>query len=202
MGLFDDLGKKVTDAGQKTLQKTKEMSEVVRINSLISQNESRLNNLYYQIGKLYVSVHGSDREETFAGMLDSVAEIEQQISGYRKQIQDIKGVQRCEKCGAEVPMDVAFCSACGAAMPKIESTTNSDDLVKCPDCGALVEKGMRFCTTCGHIMNLSTVPAQEITESFVPAEDVTTESSVRICPQCDAKITDDSVFCTVCGTKL
>lgn len=172
MGLLDDLGKKVTDAGQKTLQKTKEMSEVVRINSLISQNESRLNNLYCQIGKLYVSVHRNDREEAFAGMLDSVAEMEQQISGYRKQIQDIKSV------------------------------ANSDDLVKCPGCGSMVEKGMRFCTTCGHTLNLPDVSATEITESFVPAEDLTAESSVRKCPQCGTEITDDSVFCTVCGTKL
>lgn len=202
MGLLDDFGKKVSDAGQKTLQKTKEMSEVVRINSLISQNESRLNNLYYQIGKLYVSVHGNEREEAFSEMIDSVAEMEQQISGYRKQIQDIKGVQRCEKCGAEVPIGVAFCSACGAAMPKMETTTNSDDLVQCPECGAKVEKGMRFCTTCGRTLNLSAVPASEITESFDPAEDMTAESSVKICPQCGTEITDDSVFCTVCGTKL
>lgn len=36
MGFFDDLGKKVTDAGQKTMQKAQEMSELARINSLIS----------------------------------------------------------------------------------------------------------------------------------------------------------------------
>ena len=35
MGFFDDLGKKVTDAGQKTMQKAQEMSEVARINSCL-----------------------------------------------------------------------------------------------------------------------------------------------------------------------
>ena len=51
MGFFDDLGKKVTDAGQKAMQKTQEMSEIVRVNSLISQNENKINN---EIGRAHV----------------------------------------------------------------------------------------------------------------------------------------------------
>ena len=113
MGFFDDLGKKVTDAGQKTMQKAQEMSEVARINSLISQNESKINNVYYQIGKLFVSIYGNDCREEFAGMVATVAELEQQNATYKKQIQEVKGIQHCEKCGAEVAMGVAFCSSCG-----------------------------------------------------------------------------------------
>ena len=60
MGLFDNFSRKVTDAGQKTVQKTKELSEIARINSLINQEENKINNTYYQIGKLYVSIHGRD----------------------------------------------------------------------------------------------------------------------------------------------
>ena len=69
MGFFDDLGKKVTDAGQKTMQKAQEMSEVARINSLISQNESKINNVYYQIGKLFVSIYGNDCREEFVDVI-------------------------------------------------------------------------------------------------------------------------------------
>ena len=65
MGFLDDLGRKVTDAGQKTMQKTRGMSEVARINSLVSREETEVNNLYYQIGKLYVNIHGKDGEEDF-----------------------------------------------------------------------------------------------------------------------------------------
>lgn len=203
MGFFDDLGKRVTDAGQKTVQKTREMSEVARINSLISQSESKINNLYYQIGKLYVSVHGNDCEEDFRGMVESVAELEQQISTFRNQIQDIKGVQRCEKCGAEVQRGVAFCSSCGAAMPKVEKQANLDDYVKCPSCGTLVAKGMRFCTSCGHAMTAPTTSAPKDASPVVPVE-VTDEgaSTARVCPNCGAALTDDSAFCTECGTKL
>lgn len=91
MGFFDDLGKKVTDAGQKTMQKAQEMSEVARINSLISQNESKINNVYYQIGKLFVSIYGNDCREEFVGMVATVTELEQQNATYKKQIPGCKG---------------------------------------------------------------------------------------------------------------
>lgn len=152
MGLFDDFGKKVTDAGQKAMQKTQEISEVTRINSLISQNENKINNAYYQIGKLFVSIYGNDCQEEFVGMVATVAELEQQNVTYRKQIQDIKGIQHCEKCGAEVPKGVAFCSSCGTAMPQTDKQSVTDDCVKCPNCGTMVKKEMRFCTACGQNM--------------------------------------------------
>lgn len=195
MGFFDDLGKRVTDAGQRAVQKTQEMSEVARINSLISQNESKINNTYYQIGKLYVNIHGNDGEEDFAGMVATVAELEQQNAEYRKQIQDVKGVQRCPKCGAEVSRGVSFCSSCGTAMPKIESKEPLIDGVKCPKCGAMVKKGMRFCTSCGQAMT-SPIPQMQAGD----ANGV--ENTAKVCPQCGATITDDATFCTECGTKL
>lgn len=110
MGLFDNFSRKVTDAGQKTVQKTKELSEIARINSLINQEENKINNTYYQIGKLYVSIHGRDNEEEFGGMVSNVLEMEQRIENYRREIQNLKGVTRCSQCGAEVQKGVAFCN--------------------------------------------------------------------------------------------
>ena len=195
MGFFDDLGKKVSDAGQRAVQKTQEISEVARINSLISQNESKINNTYYQIGKLYVSIHGNEGEEDFAGMVATVAELEQQNVEYKKKIQDVKGVQRCPKCGAEVSRGVAFCSSCGTAMPQIEGKVTPADSVKCPKCGAMVKKGMRFCTSCGQTMTFPVPQTQSAGTDII-------ENTEKLCPQCGAKVTDGSVFCIECGTKL
>ena len=199
MGFFDDLGKKVTDAGQKTMQKAQEMSEVARINSLISQNESKINNVYYQIGKLFVSIYGNDCREEFAGMVATVAELEQQNATYKKQIQDVKGIQHFEKCGAEVAMGVAFCSSCGAAMPKVDKQP-SDDVEKCPHCGSFVKKGMRFCTACGKAMVQPAVAQPVVVENAIV--DKVEEATERFCTECGAKITDDAAFCTECGAKL
>lgn len=201
MSFFSELGKKVTDAGQKTVQKTKEISEVAHINSLISQNENKINNTYFQIGKLYVSIHGNDGEEEFEGLVGMIAELEQQIVAYRKQIQDIKGIQHCEKCGAEVPKGVAFCSSCGNAMPKVEMHENFDDCVRCA-CGAMVKKGMRFCTSCGKSMTSLTVSKAVTTQSQDNMIETEEKNLENVCPNCGAKLEHDSVFCTECGSKL
>lgn len=195
MGFFDGLGKKVTDAGQKTLQKTKEMSETVRINSMISDEEKMINNTYIQIGTLYVSKHKEDCEDEFAVMVNNVLEAQQRIKDYQKQIQNIKKVQRCENCGAEVQQGAAFCNSCGATMLKVQ-VESTDKLIKCENCGAVVKKEMSFCTQCGKAMT------QPTATSRIDLDADEKKNSERVCQSCGAKIIDDSVFCTECGAKL
>lgn len=195
MGFFDDLGKKVTDAGQKTIQKTKELSDIARINSLISEEEKKINNSYHQIGELYVSMYANSCNGKFAGMVSAVIEAEHRIREYRKQIQDIKGVLRCEKCGAEVERGVAFCSACGTAMPRMSVTDNMEDYIKCDNCGNLVKRGMRFCTSCGKELNASESSKQE--------DELPKIELIEIhCSKCGAVQTGNSTFCIKCGAKL
>lgn len=195
MAFFDNLSKRASETTAKAMQKAQELSEISRINSLISEEEKKINATYYQIGKLYVSVHGSDGEENFSGMVAAVLEGEQKINDYRRQIQNIKGIQRCEKCGAEVARGVAFCSSCGAPMPKVENPL-PDDVIRCENCGTMVKRGMRFCTSCGKPMVL---PTAQDTPALNTSEEPATK---RACPSCGAEIEGDVAFCTECGTKL
>lgn len=195
MAFWDNLSQKASATTAKAVQKAKEMSDLARLNSMISEEENKINNTYYQVGKLYVSMHLHDHEEEFSGMIASLVESEDKIKNYRQQIQDIKGVVRCAQCGAEVQVGVAFCSSCGAPMPKVEPV-NTDDLVRCEGCGAMIKKGVRFCTSCGKPMVQMTSP-ETVNE---PA--VTSEPEIKICPNCGGKVGSDFAFCTACGTKL
>lgn len=195
MAFFDNLSKKVSEAGQKTIQKTKELAETSKLNAMITDEETTINSTYFQIGKLYVSIHKDNCEEEFQSMIQTIAEAEAKIRDYKKQIQDIKGVQRCEKCGAEVSSGAAFCSSCGATMPQVQVTA-PNDTVRCESCGAFVKKGMRFCTACGKPME--TVYSVETAKE----ESLADEVQETICPSCGAKIAGDTAFCTECGTKL
>lgn len=198
MALFDNLSKKASEAGQTAIQKAKELSETTRLNSMISDEEKVINNTYYQIGKLYAAIHRDNPEPDFSSMISLVTEAEAKIRNYKQQIQEIKGVQRCENCGAEVPRGAAFCSSCGAAMPKIEAAAPGN-YVTCGNCGAKVEKGMRFCTACGTPME-TTSPAEPVpvAESEVAEIEVTD----RVCPNCGAKVEKGIRFCTACGTPM
>lgn len=99
-------------------------------------------------------MHSQDHEEEFVGMIVTLAEPEEKIKRYRRQIQDIKDVVRCPQCSAEVQPDAAFCGSCGTPMPKAQPV-NTDDLVQCDSCDAMVKSGTKiedniaFCTECG-----------------------------------------------------
>ena len=195
MAFWDNFSQKASETTAKAVQKAKEMSDIAKLNSMISEEETKINNNYYQVGKLYVTMHSHDHEEEFAGMVASIAESEEKIKSYRQQIQDIKGVVRCPQCGAEVQSGVAFCSSCGAPMPKVQPV-NTGDMVRCEGCGAMNKKGVRFCTSCGK-------PMVHVATSETTGESVT-ESAVqdKVCPNCGANIEPDVAFCTECGTKL
>lgn len=195
MALLDSLGKKASETTAKAMQKAKELSETASLNSMISDEEKKINNNYFQIGKLYASLHQHDCEEAFAGMLSSIIESEGKISDYRQQINDLKGVIRCEKCGGEVPRGVSFCSSCGSPMPVAETVITAD-CVRCENCGTSVKREMRFCTSCGKPM---AQPAFQKSPNMMEAE---TESVGKACPGCGIVVADDSAFCTECGVAL
>ena len=203
MAFFDDIGKKLSQATQATAQKAKELADVTRINGAISDEEKKINNNYYQIGKLYVAMHSQDHEADFAGFISSIKESERKITDYRSQVQKIKGITKCEKCGAEVAMNMAFCSSCGSPMPK-NAANQGGSTIKCTGCGQSISKDVRFCTSCGK-------PMAEIVQYYAPVHSepepqeapVTEETTqAQICPGCGAEITDEMLFCTECGIKL
>lgn len=128
MAFFDDLGKKLSKAGQSAVQKTKEMADIAKLNSSISDEERRIDNSYLEIGKLYVSLHDAEHEADFDGLIAAIHESEGKIKDYQQKIKDIKGVVKCEKCGAEVPSNSAFCGSCGAPMPVVQPVEEAQDV--------------------------------------------------------------------------
>ena len=208
MAFFDDLGKKISQASQSVVQKTQGMSEVSRLNAVISESEKQIENCYLQIGKLYVAMHAADHEPDFTGMVNTIREAEARIRDSKEQIQLIKGLVKCEKCGAFVESSVAFCSTCGAAMPRRLLDENT---IRCTACGQLVPKEMRFCTSCGKptVDILQTAPAAApvvpVTaeaSSAQPATEAPTVSGARFCTACGSSVQANSAFCSECGTKL
>ena len=179
MGFFDDISRKFASAGQATIQRTKEISDVARLGALITQNEGKIRSLYYQIGKRYVSVRG--RDEELDKMVAEVARLEEEIAGYNDQIQSLKNTQRCERCGAEIPKGSAFCDNCGAPVQPVAADAHPESVPKCPRCGAEVKMGMRFCTHCGQALELN-APTNTEVHGFASREDKTEmpEEDIRL----------------------
>lgn len=197
MAFLDNVGKKISQAGQGALQKTKEMADIAKYNSLIADEEKRLNNNYYQIGKIYAQLHANDCEDCFTTYIFAVNESLKKIDSLKAELQVLRAVARCPNCGAEVSTSAMFCNACGTAMPNVanKASTPPADSVKCNNCGAFVSKNMKFCTSCGTPMTQN-VPVNNVVTESVKIEEIIT------CPCCGAKLDEDSAFCVECGTKI
>lgn len=172
MAFFDDLGKKISQAGQNAVQKTKDMTEIAKYNSAITDEERNIEYLYSEIGKLYVSLYKETPGAEFAGMVKALKNSEEAIANYKEQIKDIKGIVLCENCGAEVT-GTAFCSSCGTPVPVPEKPV-------CSNCGAPIVEGCAFCTSCGTPIS---------------------GNDANRCASCGAELADDSAFCMNCGAK-
>lgn len=190
MPFWDNLSKKATETTAKAMQKAKDFSDITRLNGQISEEETKINNAFLAIGRLYAEIHSTDAEPQFSAWIASIQESQGKIDTYRRQVQDVKGVQRCEKCGAEVAAGSAFCNSCGAPMPK-QTTPVPQGSVICKNCGAIVQAGMKFCTSCGTPVDFG--PSSTDNEE---------ERTERVCPSCGAQVQGDSAFCTECGAKL
>lgn len=152
MAFFDDLGKKISQAGQSAVQKTKDITDTAKLNSAISEEEKKINNAYIQLGQQYMTLYGNNPEPAFAELVNIVNTAKASIEDYKKQISDIKKVTRCVNCGAEVSNSASFCNSCGAPVPKAANNVSGDASVQCAVCGQMMTKGMKFCTSCGSKM--------------------------------------------------
>ena len=183
MAFFNELGKKITQTSQDVMQKTKEMADIAKLNSAISDEERKIENLYTQIGQLYVSLHNQDEEPDFAQLLSELQTANEKIESIKQDIQDIKGIIRCAFCGAEMQKNATFCSSCGNAIVEQKKVYDSD-MNQCSNCGNMIEKDVKFCTYCG-----TPVIKENIEQK-------------NICVSCGAVLNDGVLFCTQCGTSV
>ena len=118
MAFWDNFEKKATDATANVVSKVKGVSDITRLNSMVSEEENRIREIYFKIGQTYVTLHGRDNEAGFADLLNALKASQLKVERYKQEIMDIRGVQKCERCGAEVAAGAAFCMTCGAQIPK------------------------------------------------------------------------------------
>lgn len=147
MAFLDDIGKKISVAGQTAMQKAKNISDSSRIREEISEHEKRLQRYYYEVGKIYLCHHYNNYEEDFAEIIPLIIDSETQLRDLRKQLNSIEKAGKCENCGAVLIENAKFCTVCGKPVQKPVPAEGSEN--KCPICGATISEELSFCTSCG-----------------------------------------------------
>ena len=150
MAFFEQLGKRISDAGQSMAQQTKNFADTTRLNMEISEKEKKIAQLYAAIGQAYYEAHKDDASAESADKIAAINALFAEIADNRDKIGQIKGVAKCASCGAEISPDALFCNSCGTKVVRAEEAKPAESAERaCPACGATVAEGNAFCTSCG-----------------------------------------------------
>lgn len=140
----------VSRFAQNAVSKSKEVAEITRINMEISNIEQKIKKAQRELGA-YVLEHPevvNVQDETISALLAEAAEGGEELAKQKQTLMDVRNVNICDSCGAEVSRTSKFCGKCGAPMDRSVLET-SEATNTCPDCGAPLEEGMAFCANCG-----------------------------------------------------
>ena len=109
MDFFDDINKAIENAGNTAKQKTRDLTDIVKMNNAIKEEEKNLQDIYRSIGEIFVKKYYSETEKSLRNLVSQARETEQNIELYTTKVQEIKKVDTCPKCGKEIQSGAAFC---------------------------------------------------------------------------------------------
>lgn len=118
MSFFDKLKKQVVEVGQTTAQKTKDIAEIVKLTSDVSEEEKKIKAAYEKMGELYFNLNAEKAEGDFAPFVEAVNSSKAKLEELKKELSKLKGVKQCEVCGKEIKAEDTFCSGCGSEVKK------------------------------------------------------------------------------------
>lgn len=151
MALFDNMKNKISAAGQTTVQKAKDLTEISKLNNAISGAEARVRELYTTVGyEVYRAYYEKPLPEV-AELIAEITQLHQKIEECKAQIDAINEVKTCPQCGGKVSKDMVFCGNCGFKLPAEEpAPVEEAKPAFCGVCGAPINPGAVFCTNCGN----------------------------------------------------
>lgn len=167
MAFFDKLGEKITSTSKDVARKTKDLTDIAKINMQISSEEDKIKNKHLELGKLYYELFHATPNEHFQALCEEITHSSNVIESSKRQILSIKGVKICTNCGGEIPLATSFCGSCGTKVEEelpvidiepIESEPVESEPVEsepteqehhCTQCESVLSADAVFCTICG-----------------------------------------------------
>ena len=151
MAFFDEMDRKLSQFGQSVSNKSREVSEGMRLSSAIKAEEEKQNNLYREVGKYYFENCAANAEGQLKVLCDQIVASMELTSQYKQQQNVLKGMVSCPNCGSQISANPGFCNVCGSKIEKQVSPAPQPGAGKiCPKCQKTVEADALFCTFCGN----------------------------------------------------
>ena len=145
-------GEKFSKMTQTAVNKSKEVAEITKLSLNNNSLEAEIKTVSDQIGEYVVANQLLAEDEIVGQKLNQIAELKAAIAANEAKLREIKNINICSVCGAEVPATSNFCDKCGAPMKKDEPVAEEEPAVTekvCVKCGTALEVDAAFCPNCG-----------------------------------------------------
>lgn len=113
MDFFSKLGDTISATGRDVSKKARDLTGIAKLNMDVRAKEEYVLRQYAEIGKQYFEQHKEDAEPDFAE-IKLIKEALEEIEALKSEIADLKGLKKCQSCGAALNVEDAFCKKCGA----------------------------------------------------------------------------------------
>lgn len=152
MGFFDGISKKVSETTTSLQETTSKIQRESKCKKTISENNSKIEELYNEIGKkVYenrqidegLMIWVEDRTQRIDSMLNENEEL-------KKEILKLNNKKVCPNCRAEIDISTTFCPQCGKEQEKVEvEPFIPNGKRKCSGCNEIIDDKNVFCPNCG-----------------------------------------------------
>ena len=143
-------GDKLNQITKSAVSKSKEMAEITRLNMENSSSEQKIKELAVQIGTLVVDQQLLMDNVQVGEWAAQIAKLREAVAKNQETIREIRNINICSNCGAEVSRTSKFCDKCGSPMDRsVLEESMAAAVPTCPNCGERLEPGALFCTNCG-----------------------------------------------------
>ena len=125
--ILKKLGETITETGKTVGEKTKQVGNVAKLNAKIISSEHSISDNYTILGKYYYDTYKNNPDEEIAETVNSITASIDAIDEMKNQILAIKGLVKCQSCGAGCPFEDDFCGKCGAKLEKPEPPVEEEE---------------------------------------------------------------------------
>lgn len=178
MAFFDKIG-----------DKAKGLVDSAKITYKVSEEKSKLSELYEHLGLLVWEAHRNDEEPPaeLVPVFDRIRAVHASIDSLSTELSSVK----TKLNSTDDEADECRCGSCDC--PRAENTgdgvRSDEQTAACPGCGKSVKGSALFCPFCG----------TKLPEA--PAPDGADAEQKRCCAACGAELSPSAAFCPQCGTK-
>ena len=117
MEFFNKIGKIANKTYKSASQKTGEIAKEAKIKMKMSENKSKINDLYEEIGKIVYQKHiyGEEVkiEEDLNTYCNKIDELSKEVEKYQEEVLSLKNKRICENCYTEIELSSKYCPHCG-----------------------------------------------------------------------------------------